>query len=564
MKGLSVLPILNWLQTYRLADFRADVLAGLTVGVMLVPQGMAYAMLGGLPPVYGLYAGLLPPLLYAFFGSSRYLSVGPVALVSLLVMNGVGQIAAPGSERFIHLAIATALLAGLIQMLLGVFRLGFLVNFLSYPVMSGFTSAAAIIIGLSQVKYLLGIDLPQTSKILEMLFAAVQHIGMLHPLTLAIGIGGIGFILLLRRLKKTFPGPLVTVVLGILAAWGFRLDLAGVAITGKVPGGLPVFAVPEVSLSEIQQLLSLALTICLISFIESLAISRTLQEKHKNHRVLPDQELWALGFTKVGGAFFQAFPTTGSFSRSAVNESAGAHTGMASVIAALLVGLTLLFFTPFFYFLPKALLASITLVAVLGLVDYAEAIRLWKTDRRDFYSLVVTCAATLTLGIQNGVLAGVVLSLALMLYSNSRPHVAVLGRLPNSPNYRNITRFEQARMQSGLLILRFDAPLYFGNASFFQDILTGMVEEQKDCLHAIVLDASGISDLDSTGVRAFEQVLDSLRQLGIQIYVAGVIGPVRDALQRHQLIEKIGGSDCLFFSVHEAVEAFNKRVKPSF
>ncbi len=558
MKGSSILPILSWLQTYSRADFRGDLLAGLTVGVMLVPQGMAYAMLAGLPPVYGLYAGLVPLLLYAFFGSSRYLSVGPVALVSLLVLNGVGQMAVPGSERFIHLAVATALLAGIIQILLGLFRMGFLVNFLSHPVMSGFTSAAAIIIGLSQIKYLFGIDLPQTNQIQEILFAAAQHIRGTHALTLGIGVGGIGLILLFRRLRKTFPGALATVILGVLVVWGFRFDLAGVAIVGNVPDGLPVFGIPEVSLSEVQQLFPLALTICLISFIESLAIARTLQEKHKNHKVLPNQELLALGLTKIGGALFQAFPTTGSFTRSAVNESAGARTGMASIVAALLVGLTLLLLTPFFYFLPKALLASVVLVAVFGLIDYQEAIHLWKTDRRDFYSLIVTFAATLTLGIQSGVLAGAILSFALMLYSNSRPHVAILGRLPNSPNYRNITRFEQAQMQTGLLILRFDAPLYFGNASFFQDTLTGLVEEQKEDLHALVLDASSISDLDSSGVRAFEQVLDTLRTLRIQVYLAGVIGPVRDALQRYHLIEKLGGPEFLFFSVHEAVEAYHK------
>lgn len=558
MKASSVLPILNSLGAYRIRDFRGDLLAGLTVGVMLVPQGMAYGMLAGLAPVYGLYAGLVPLLLYAFFGSSRYLSVGPVALVSLLVLNGVSQLASPGTERFIHLAVGTALLAGAIQILLGIFRLGFLVNFLSHPVMSGFTSAAAIIIGLSQIKYLLGIDLPQSNQIQEILFAAVQHFGDLHPLTLWLGAGGIGFILILRRLKKSFPGALAAIILGIGVVWYFRLDLAGVAIVGSVPRGLPEFRLPVLSFADIRQLLPLAMAICLVSFIESLAIARALQDKRKNHKIFPNQELIALGISKVGGAFFQAFPTTGGFTRSAVNESAGARTGIASVVAVLIVGFTLLLLTPFFYYLPKTLLASIVLVVVFGLVDYRLAFYLWKTDRRDFYSFIVTFVATLTLGIQSGVLSGAVLSLALMLYSNSRPHVAILGRLPNSPNYRNITRFEQAHKQSDLLILRFDAPLYFGNASFFQDTLTSLVEDQKDRLRAIVLDASSISDLDSSGVRAFEQVIEMLRPLHIQMHLAGVIGPVRDALQRHHLTEKLGGAEFLFFSVHEAVEAYNK------
>jgi SulP family sulfate permease len=558
MKWSAIFPILAYLPGYRWIDFRGDLMAGLTVGVMLVPQGMAYGMLAGLPPIYGLYAGLAPVLLYVFFGTSRYLSVGPVALVSLLVLNGISRMAAPGTAYFVQLAVATALLAGIIQILLGLFRLGFLVNFLSHPVMSGFTSAAAFVIGLSQIKFLFGIELPQTNRIQDIVAAAAAHIENLHPLTFGIGVGGILLILLLRKIKKTFPGALVTVVLGVLLVGTLRLDLAGVAIVGEVPQGLPGFGLPRVTFEDARKLLPLALTICLISFIESLAIARKLQDKHKDHKVLPNQELLALGLSKVGGAFFHATPTTGSFTRSAVNESTGARTGISTILAVIVVALTLLLLTPFFFYLPKALLASVIVVAVIGLVDYREAIHLWKTDRRDFYALIVTFAATLTLGIQSGVIAGVVLSLALMLYSNSRPHVAILGRLPNSPNYRNITRFEQARLQSDLLILRFDAQLYFGNAGFFQDTLTGLVEEQKGRLKAVVLDASSISDLDSSGARALGQVLDNLRSHEIQLYLAGVIGPVRDALQRQGLIEKTGGAGFLFFSVHEAVEAYNR------
>ncbi|MBK7477955.1 MAG: solute carrier family 26 protein [Haliscomenobacter sp.] len=556
MKASTFFPISDWITQYRRQDFRWDAQAGLTVGVMLVPQGMAYGLLAGLPPIYGLYASIVPLFLYAFFGTSRHLSVGPVALVSLLVVTGVSAFAEPGSERFIALAVGTAFLAGLIQILLGIFRLGFMVNFLSHPVMSGFTSAAAFIIGMSQLKYLLGIDLPQSNQIQRIGAGLIQNIGGVHWLTVAIGLAGIGLILFLRRIRKTIPGALITVALGIAVVWGFRLDLQGVDIVGVVPQGLPSFGVPKVSFQDFQQLLPLALTICLISFIESLAIARALETKHNTYKVIPNQELIALGITKMGGAFFQAAPTTGSFTRSAVNDSSGARTGMSSIVASLVVALTLLFLTPFFFYLPKALLASVIVVAVIGLVDYQEAAHLWKTDRRDFYTLLATFIATLTLGIQSGVIIGIILSLALMLYSNSRPHVAVLGRLPNTAHYRNITRFGTAEQQNDLLIFRFDAQLYFGNSSFFQDNIQQLLMNQQGTLKAFVLDCSSISDIDSSGMRVFARLIKDLQDRGVELFLADVIGPVRDKLVIFGLLEKIG-EDRLFFSVHEAVEAYN-------
>jgi SulP family sulfate permease len=560
MRALSsFIPMFGWLPGYRRQDLGGDLQAGLTVGVMLVPQGMAYSMLAGLPPIYGLYAAIFPALLYAVFGSSRHLSVGPVAIVGLLLATGLSGIAEPGSPRFIELAIATAFLAGLVQILLGFFRLGFMVNFLSHPVLSGFTSAAAFIIMLSQVKYLLGIRLPQSNQVQVILPSLFGQLDQIHWLTFGIGAAGIVLILFLRRLRSTLPTGLIAMVLGISAVALFRLDHLGVAVIGEIPKGLPSFHTPFLSLADMQRILPLAATICIISFIESLAIARALEAKHKTYKVLPNQELIALGITKLVGAFFQAFPTTGSFSRSAVNEVSGARTGISSIVAALVVVLTLLFLTPLFYFLPQALLASVTIAAVFSLIDFKEAVFLWRNDRRDFYSLLATFVCTLTMGVQIGILVGVILSLALMLYSNSRPHIAVLGRLPNTSHYRNVTRFDEAEQRGDLLVLRFDAQLYFGNAQFFRDSIEQLIQVQGSGLKALVLDASSIGEVDSSGILALKNLSETLASKGIALYLAGVIGPVRDKLQSFGFLQYIGEGR-LFFSIQEAVEAFDDTI----
>lgn len=554
------LPIAEWLPRYTKKEWLGDLQAGLTVGVMLVPQGMAYGLLAGLPPIYGLYAGIMPLFLYAFFGSSRHLSVGPVALVSLLVLAGVGQLAEPGTEMFVSLAIATALLAGVIQVVLGVLRLGFLINFLSHPVISGFTSAAAFIIGFSQLKYLLGIEVAQTNRLQDILIQTSLHLAQTNLVTLAIGLAGIALILLLKRIRKNLPGGLIAVIVGTTVVWAANLPALGVDIVGEVPKGLPAFEVPLLSWEVIGDLLPLALTICLISFIESLAIARALAARHKTYRIDTNQELLALGISKIGSAFFQAFPTTGSFTRSAVNEEAGAKTGMSSIFAAVLVSLALLFFTPLFYYLPKALLASIIVVAVIGLVDYKEAIRLWKTDRRDFLTLVTTFVITLTLGIQVGVAAGVVLSIALLIYRSSRPHVAVLGQLPETRYFRNITRFEHAIQYPDKLILRFDAQLYFGNAEFFRETIERLSADKGPDLRYVILDGASISDMDSTGVHTLHEVVTFLRERGIIFIMTSVIGPVRDVLTQTGLLEEIGEAQ-IYLNVYEAISQLDASTK---
>lgn len=561
MKIKDYMPILEWLPQYDKRHLAGDLSAGLTVGVMLIPQGMAYAMIAGLPPIYGLYASTLPLIIYAVLGTSRQLAVGPVAMVSLLTVAGVGTLAAGGTETYIALAITLALFVGLIQFFLGVFRLGFLVNFLSHPVISGFTSAAALIIGLSQLKHLLGVEIARSHHVHEIIMGAISQIGEINWLTFAIGMGGILLIKGVKRIHKAIPGPLLAVVFGILAVWGFGWQELGVKIVGEVPGGLPSFGLPQIQSSVVQDLVPIALAIALVSFMESIAVAKAIQSKHKNYEVVANQELIALGAANIGGAFLQSYPVTGGFSRTAVNDQAGAKTGMASLFSAALIVLTLLFLTPLFYYLPKAILASVIMVAVFGLIDVKEAQHLWSANRSDFWMLIITFVATLGLGIEQGIGIGVILSLAMIIFRTSRPHMAELGRVPDTPYYRNVDRFETVVQRQDLLIIRWDAQLYFANIDFFKEKVTALIQAKSEGeLQAIIINAESINGIDSTAMHALGDLIEDWQRDGLSVYFSGVKGPVRDAMVKGHLIEKVGKAN-FFMSVQEAVDCHQQQAK---
>ncbi len=551
-------PILVWLPNYDRTWLRGDLAAGLTVGVMLIPQGMAYAMIAGLPPIYGLYASTVPLLIYALMGTSRQLAVGPVAMASLLTAAGVGAMAAPNAETYIALAILLSLLAGLVQMLMGGLRLGFLVNFLSQPVISGFTSAAALIIGLSQLKHLLGLELPRSNYIHEILYAAAMQLGSVHLPTLLVGLAGVGILLGLKRLPQLgryLPGPLAVVLFGIGVVSLLGLDQAGVAIVGEVPQGLPGWQLPTWSWDSVSALLPMALTIALVSLMESIAIAKTLQSKHRDHEVDANQELLALGMAKVGGAFFQSYANTGGFSRTAVNDQAGAKSPLAGLISAALVALSLLFLTSTFYFLPKAVLASIIMVAVFKLIDVQGARYLWRARREDFFMMLATFLATLGLGIQNGILLGVLLSLVMVIYRSAYPHVAVLGRIPGTMHFRNRERFPEAEQREDVLVVRFDAQLYFANADYFRDRMLHLTGEKGEALRLLVLNFESVNAIDSTAMQTLTELVETLDGQGIRVALTAVIGPVRDAIYRAGAMEKLG-KDNFFLHVSDAMAAY--------
>jgi len=555
----SFLPILEWLPNYKKTDLQGDLSAGLTVGIMLIPQGMAYAMLAGLEPIHGLYAVTVPLLLYAIFGTSRQLAVGPVAMVSLLTAAGIASLNADSPEQYLLYALSLAFLVGLIQFGMGILRLGFVVNFLSHPVISGFTSAAAIIIGLSQIKHLFRINLPNSEHIQEMVVAIAQNIGDIHWLTFGIGVVGIIIIKYGKKIHKSFPAPLVAVIVGIALVSGFDLTALGVKIVGDVPSGLPTLSSPSFDMEIWNTLLPIALTISLVGFAESFAVAKTIQAKHKNYKLDANQELIGLGMANFGAAFFRGYPVTVGFSRTAVNNDAGAKTGLASVFSAILIVLTLLFFTGLFYNLPSAILAAVVLVAVSGLIDYKEPIHLWHKDKSDFAMLIATFVITLTLGIETGIIAGMVLSLVVVIYRASRPHMARLGRVPGTNIFRNVTRFKDLQERDEMLMVRIDGPIYFANIEFIKGKLDKWIAAKDEKVNMIVFNMESVTNIDSTGAHELNEWILTWRKSGIDICMSSIKGPVRDVLNRWGILECVG-ADHVFLDDNSAVSAYDQDI----
>mgnify|MGYP001799517813 CR=1 FL=1 len=546
------LPILGWLPQYQQSHLKGDVFGGITVGIMLIPQGMAYAMIAGLPPVYGLYASIVPQLIYAIFGTSRPLSVAPVAMDSLLVATGVSVLATEGTDTYIGFAILLAFFMGLFQLLLGVLRMGFITNLLSKPVISGFTSAAALIIGLNQLKYLLGVEIAKSSSVLYVIADTFAKLNETHFLTLAIGIGGIVLIKSVKKIHNNIPGALVAVVLGIIVVYSFGLHTMGVSIVRNIPDGLPAFSLPGFDLGKLSELIPIALTISLVAFMEAYSVAKALEGQRRDHKVNANQELIALGAANLVGSLFQAYPVTGGFSRSAVNQQAGANTPLASIISAGLIALTLLFLTPLFYYLPQAILASVILVAVSSLIDFRYAMRLWKHHQPEFVLLLITFVVTLHFSMVPGIITGVVSSILLLLYRAAYPHIAILGRLKGQREFRNIRRFEELETWQDKLILRVDAPITFINIQYIKDFIEKGLKSAPSC-DTVLIDASAISHLDASAIESLDRLIESLHDQQIRIEMAALVGPVRDTLFRTGLIQKIGEEN-IFLTLNNAIE----------
>jgi SulP family sulfate permease len=557
MRWRKYFPLAEQLSNYDKNRFRNDLIAGLTVCILLVPQGMAYALLAGVPPIYGLYTGLVPLFIYGLMSSSRQVSLGPVAISSLLVLAGVGQLAEPGTEAFLELVILSALLIGVAQFLLGALRLGFLVHLLSNPVIMGFTSAAAIIIAVSQLQYLLGMDIPRFSSPFSTFHYAIFHAESIHWLSFAICTGAMFTMIVLKKYAPKAPGALLVTVVGIVAVVLLDLEETGLPLIGAIPAGLPDFSVPSLEWSKVKMLWPTVLTVTIMSVVDTISIGKALDIKNRTNTIRPNQELFALSFSKIIGSFFQAIPSSASFARSALNNDAGATSGVASLFTAAGIGLVLLFFTPVFYFLPQAILGAIVLVAVYGIFEVAGIVTLWKVDRKDFYMAIVTFTTTLVFGIAEGVLAGVVLSLLAILVQSSRPHIAILGQLPESDQFRNIKRFPEAIQFEGILIIRFDAPLFFLNAAYFKEQVQKRIQAYPSPLRTLLLDTSSIVNIDSSGLQAVRDLHNWCISRGIQICFCGTIGPVRDSFRRAGL-RKLIGYKHLYLHPKEAVEGERK------
>ena len=548
----------HWLVKYQQKDLKGDVIAGITISILLVPQGMAYAMIAGLPAVYGLYAAIVPQIVYALFGTARQLNVGPVAMDSILVMASLSTFAQIGSSHYIHLAILLALMVGITQLILGIARLGFIVNFLSKPVIGGFTTAAAIIIGANQLKHLLGI--PSTAnKLVGIVTDVLHHFTSINSYTLAIGAISILLLFVFKKYLSKFPSALVLVVLGSTLVYLFDLHNKGVAIIGTIPQGMPSFQYISLDLEEIQLLLPSAITLAFVGFMETYSIGKGIQDQRKSStKIVPNQEMVALGLSNVLGSLFGAYPCTASFSRSVVNEQAGANTGLASIISALLIILTLLFLTPLFYYLPKAVLGAIILVSVIKLIKTNYPTHLFNIQKQDFAMWLTTFAFTLIFGIREGISVGVVLSIGLLIYRTTKPHYAVLAKIKNSKEYRNILRFEHTDIRKDVLIIRYDSQLYFANSAHFSESVLCEAAKYKGKLKLLILHADSISFIDSTALEELQHLIVKLNEQNIIVYFTALIGPVRDFLTRSGFI-RAHGARCFFTDIQDALDYFDKK-----
>lgn len=547
------LPVLQWLPYYKRNYLSGDLSAGFTIGVLLIPQGMAYALIAGLPPVYGLYASIVPQIIYAIFGTSRQLSVAPVAMDSLLVAAGVSVMATEGTDTYIAFAILLAFFMGLFQVVLGVFRMGFITNLLSKPVISGFTSAAALIIGLNQLKYLFGIELVKSNRVYEILWNTLVKVDETHWLTMAIGVGGILVIYGFKKLNKKIPGALLAVGIGIVLVYSLGLHQNGVDIVRTIPQGLPALKFPDFSLGQWSELIPLALTISVVAFMEAFSVAKALETKKKDYQVDANQELIGLGAANLIGSLFQSYPVTGGFSRSAVNLESGANTPLASVFSAAVVVITLLFLTPLFYYLPTAILASVIMVSIVNLVDLKYSIRLFKEDKVAFALLMVTFLVTITFSMVPGIISGVVLSILILLYHMAYPHIAVLGRIKGQNVFRNVKRFSDLEIWKDKLIMRVDAPVTFINIQYIKDYIIREVEGNPQ-IKQVIIDASAISHVDASAVQGIIELIRTLNEHKIQFLIAEVVGPVRDSMFKTRLMEEIGFEN-IYLTLNDALES---------
>lgn len=558
---MGCIPALTWLREYDRSTLSSDLFAALVVTLMLIPQSLAYAMLAGLPAQVGLYASIAPLLAYAAFGSSRTLSVGPVAVVSLMTAAAIGDVASTGTTSYVAAALVLALLSGLILLGMAVLRLGSLATFLSHPVISGFITASALLIAASQVKHLLGVSI-DGGTLIQLVPALIEAAPRTHVPTLLIGVLATAFIYWARMgLKSSLSsfgvsaraadfaaksGPVVAIIgTTLVVAFG---DLQGVRVVGTVPAGLPPLSLPQFDASVWSQLLPAAALISLIGFVESISIAQTLAATRRQ-RVDANQELIGLGAANVAAALTSGYPVTGGFARSVVNFDAGARTQMAGVFTASGIAVVALLFTPLFRNLPQATLAATIIVAVLSLVDLATVRRTWRYSRSDFLAMATTIVIVLTVGVEAGILAGVTLSIALYLWRTSRPHIAIVGQVPGTEHFRNIERHAVV-VSPTVLSVRVDESLYFADARYLEDRLYDEIARRPQVRH-LVLVCSAVNYIDASALDSLELIVDRLRQAGVTFHLSEVKGPVLDRLQRSDFLEHLTGR--VFLSQHQAM-----------
>ena len=547
------LPILKWGRTYNGETFASDMIAAVIVTVMLIPQSLAYALLAGLPPQVGLYASVLPLVVYAIFGTARTMAVGPVAILSLMTAVAAGKVAEQGTPEYLTAAIVLAIISGLMLVVMGIFRLGFLANFLSHPVMSGFVTATGILIAVSQLKYLLGV--PATGhNLIETLASIGSHLGQVNWPTVAIGVPSVVFLFWARKGLKPLllglglkpnvasmlarSGPVLAVALGGVAVVAFGLEAQGVRVVGEIPKGLPGLSLPAFDAGLWRSLLGSSALIAMISFIESVSMAQTLAAKRRQ-RIDPDQELIALGASSIAAGVSGGYPVTGGFARSAVNYDAGAETPAAGAFTAVGIALAAVFLTPLLYNLPQAVLAATVVVAVLGLVDLKALKQTWNYSKRDFAAMAGTILVTLLAGVELGVTTGIVISIGLHLYLTSKPHFAIVGQVPGTHHFRNVNRHAVVTPEH-IVTIRIDESLYFANARFLEDTVYCVLGNRPDLQHLILM-CPAVNHIDASGLESLEAINARLKDAGVTLHMTEVKGPVMDRLKRTHFLEELTG-----------------------
>ncbi len=556
------LPIIGWAKSYNRLTLTNDLVAALIVTIMLIPQSLAYALLAGLPAEVGLYASILPLVAYAIFGTSRTLAVGPVAVVSLMTAAAVGNLALQGTAEYLTAAIALAFISGVILIIMGILRLGALANFLSHPVISGFITASGLIIAASQLKHILGIN-ASGHNLAELFVSLGEHIGDVNTPTLIIGVTATAFLFWVRKNLKPMliktglnpriadviakAGPVAAVAATTLATYYFHLDQQGVKVVGSIPTGLPGFEIPSFDADLWQQLFVSALLISIVGFVESVSVAQTLAAKRRQ-RIVPNQELIGLGTSNIASAVSGGFPVTGGFSRSVVNFDAGAETPAAGAFTAVGIAVATLVLTPLLFFLPKATLAATIIVAVLSLVDLGALKRTWAYSRSDFSAMAATILLTLGWGVEAGIVAGVTLSICLFLQRTSKPHSAVVGRVPGTEHFRNVDRFE-VEYDDKVLTLRIDESLYFANARYLEDRVYDLISSRRE-ITDFVLMCPAVNLIDASALESLEAINQRLKDLGVNFHMSEVKGPVMDRLRRSHFLDEMTGQ--VFLSQYQA------------
>jgi SulP family sulfate permease len=569
-RWLPSIPLLEWGRQYNRETFINDLVAALIVTIMLIPQSLAYALLAGLPPEVGLYASVAPLLLYAVLGSSRVLAVGPVAVVSLMTAATVAEHAAAGTHAYWEVAITLAFLSGGILLLMGLLRLGFLANFLSHPVISGFISASGLLIALSQMKTIMGVK-AEGHNFVDLLLALLHQASNLHLLTLVVGIAATIFLFWVRKGLKPLllkaglsakvaditakTGPVAAIALTTLLAWGLDWQGQGMKLVGAVPQGLPPLTLPLWDWALWESLLVPALLISVVGFVESVSVGQTLAAKRRQ-RIEPDQELVALGASNLSAAFTGGFPVTGGFARSVVNFDAGAVTPAAGVYTAVGITLASLFLTPALFYLPQATLAATIVVAVLSLVDFSLLKSTWRFSKLDFIAVATTLLATLLVGVETGLMMGVVVSLALFLFRASRPHIAIVGLIPGTEHFRNIQRHD-VLVSPRLVCLRVDASMFFANARSIEDRINAEVAA-RPALEHVLLQCSAMNDIDASALESLETIASRLKDSGIALHFSEIKGPVMDKLNTTHFVEHLPGR--VFLTNYQAIQTLTPEI----